>query len=216
MRLNTVEAFLARIDFESTPTSQRIAAENLKAATPAIATNLRQDTFAITSNVDVFPIHRMNTFTYTETRALCLNNGFITNIPTVQTKPLGFSFENEYSTVRDTYYSYNPQLGVINLTNFDFTGSEIKVTYNSGFVTEGSEGEDETGEMQYQHFRGVPDWLMEAALVKAIMLLDQNNPTYRHDGKDSAESSIQNMDATYWDLIARYVRVIPLSVSPNL
>ena len=223
MILASKKALLDRLDFEDSLTLEFIAGEALKASTPILLSDVRQEDFGRlpesgNTQTDRFLIHLMHNFAITQTRKLNLSNGFLTDdTVTVQSRLMG-DLTYEYEDVDPKYYSINKERGLVTLNGFDFTGHEISISYSSGFeVNEQPADWDESEDGVFiPEYQNVPNWLSQAAMAQAIIQIDQNNPTIRHEGKSDAESAIQNITQSYWNILGKNTRVQPLCVMPEL
>jgi hypothetical protein len=208
MKLTTPALVLARIGFDTDITAVNAAVESaLHGATSALEGTMGINSFGEVEYADEFFVHSMLTYPQTRTQTLALSAGLIKSspAPTVQVKPQSEFITLDWETVDTSHYSLNSETGRLVLQHRDFSGSVVKCSYTAGLAVDGSDAE---------LYTGVPVWLKEAAITKAIIILDDTSPTTRHNDESDARRAIAGLNRTLDNILAGHVRYFPMALVP--
>lgn len=181
---------------------------SLHAATETLAAEIRHDFAPVTGQADSFFV-----FSTTKTgdcyRAiLALRQGFVTGTPTVVWASR-YSGLSDGEVVPDTEYHVDTELGAVILeSGEDYRNRYVRVTYNAGFVVDGTDDE-------LYSVDSVPEWLRQAATFVAAGKAVTLNPDLQGSAQGTATRDADKLIQAGVKIAERHLRYFPTCIRPT-
>lgn len=216
MKLASYDRFRKAISFDQGVQQDALEAA-LDRATAVISGDLRNPSFDRASFTDTFYINRHSCLVYTTGTArdryldlssggggyrtrLALSHGFLSAAATATWSGSWEGLSDDPTSIAAGGIITDLVKGEVQIVGTDLRDCYVRVAYTAGFLASGSV------------YQSVPEWLQSAAVTKATSLLDQSNPSLRHE--NGAERIIKELELSYVAQINSRVRYFPSATHP--
>ncbi len=204
MKLTSYEDFRKMIGFDAGVQQETIESA-LDRATEVVASDLRNPSFSQASFTDTFAVRPTGCLQFagqTFRTRLALRHGFLTSDPIVVTwSGTWDGLTAEPIALADSAITLDREKGALVIVGPDLRDCYVKVVYTAGFAE------------QAGTYQTIPDWLQSVAKAKALSLLDQSNPSLRHED-GAAGPAIKENEEAYANQMAGRLRYFPYSTHP--
>jgi len=204
--LSTVENLRNRLSYDDAPAINNALQASLQTATVSLSMMLRTS-FARQDYLDIFSIRAMVRQGSQPAAYLRLKAGFLTADPTSilwgsQVSEITSGGGTDLRSVGNGSVVIDRRTGTIAVHDIEMSNSYVSVEYSAGFET------DKEGVYQ-----NVPEWLIDAVEVLAIVFLDTHYPGFRGERPGDLAALKMRRQQVGLD-IQPYVRYVPSAEFP--